>query len=603
MTVGPRIQHSQPTRSRWRYLRRLVRKTSSQPGSCSKTGSTSKPRRHRVFDAQSDHADAKGLETALASLLAVYPEAPVMALEASGAAVPMPESIPLQRNTVLQARSGIDAVAERDRLGLFTTWDRVLSVGASRRLIHLADSPESAATFCGFDLRETHGVIVAVFIPADEANGAVPCLHDLPPVKPRVATIHKDENSFIIKINETITKLLGWDASDMLGRRSLEFIHPEDRALAIDNWMEMVAAPGPARPVRLRHRHIDGGWVWFEVTNHNLLADPDHGYITCVMVDISEEMTAYEEIEAQQQTAPNGEASSAWRREHAGSGLTSRLILTYVEREAGAQAVKRMLARAGLSDAEERLRDENYWFSYETKLALWSAAEEVLGDPEIAEHVGSAAIDLSVATGLKHSLRALGTPAFVFGNVVRANAKFNWAHELVLLQRSPGYVRMRYSDIAGVGYHRYDCDYTKGLLATVPQLFGLPPASVTHPLCGARGDGCCEFEVRWTSDTQGLRRLAVALAAGAAALAGAGALAEPVLVPVAAGALVAGELALGVRAMGVHAPAGAPARRARARTGRRGGAAAVLARGPLLGPAPGRGGRPDNGEGTNRRWR
>ena len=42
------------------------------------------------------------------------------------------------------------------------------------------------------------------------------------------------------------------------------------------------------------------------------------------------------------------ERSGAWRREHAGSGLTSRLILAYVEREAGGQAVKRLLALAGL---------------------------------------------------------------------------------------------------------------------------------------------------------------------------------------------------------------------------------------------------------------
>ncbi len=50
------------------------------------------------------------------------------------------------------------------------------------------------------------------------------------------------------------------------------------------------------------------------------------------------------------------EVELSWRREHAGSGLTSRLILAYVEREAGGQAVERMLAIAGLSDAEEQLR-------------------------------------------------------------------------------------------------------------------------------------------------------------------------------------------------------------------------------------------------------
>jgi diguanylate cyclase (GGDEF)-like protein len=108
---------------------------------------------------------------------------------------------------------------------------------------------------------------------------------------------------------------------------------------------------------------------------------------------------------------------------------------------------------------------------------------------------------------------------------------------------------MRYTDIAGVGYHRYDCDYTKGLLSTVPQLFGLPLASVGHPVCGARGGPCCEFDVRWTSGTHGHRRAAVALGAGAAALAGAGALAEPALVPVAAAALLAGEFAVGLSAM------------------------------------------------------
>ena len=246
---------------------------------------------------------------------------------------------------------------------------------------------------------------------------------------------------------------------------------------------------------------------------------------------------------------PVGEVTSAWRREHACSGLTSRLILAYVEREAGGQAAKDLLARAGLTGAEKSLRDENHWFSYDTKLALWRAAEEVLDDPEVAEHVGRSVLDLSVAMGLKRALRALGTPGFVYGNVVRANAKFNWAHQLVVTERGARSVRIRYTDLAGVGYHRYDCAYTKGLLTTVPQLFGLPPAHVAHPVCGARGGPCCEFDVRWITGTHGLTRAASTLAAGAAVLAGAGALVEPALVPAAAGILVAGELGIAVRAM------------------------------------------------------
>jgi diguanylate cyclase (GGDEF)-like protein len=247
--------------------------------------------------------------------------------------------------------------------------------------------------------------------------------------------------------------------------------------------------------------------------------------------------------------SPGAEVTSAWRREHAGSGLTSRLILAYVEREAGGQAAKRVLALASLADMEDRLRDENHWFSYETKLALWSAAEEVLQDPDIAAHVGRAAIDISVAMGLKRTLRALGTPGFVYGNVARANAKFNWAHELVLTGRGASSVRMRFTDVSGVGYHRYDCAYTRGLLATVPQLFGLPLARVAHPVCGAEGGPWCEFDVHWTTGTRGFTRAAIALAAGGGALATAGVLFEPVLTPVAVGILLAGESAIAAGAL------------------------------------------------------
>jgi PAS domain S-box-containing protein len=40
-----------------------------------------------------------------------------------------------------------------------------------------------------------------------------------------------------------MTQILGWSSEEMVGRRSTEFMHPEDRALAIDNWMEMLASP------------------------------------------------------------------------------------------------------------------------------------------------------------------------------------------------------------------------------------------------------------------------------------------------------------------------------------------------------------------------
>ena len=224
-----------------------------------------------------------------------------------------------------------------------------------------------------------------------------------------------------------------------------------------------------------------------------------------------------------------------WRRGRAGSGLTSRLLVSYLERKGGRDAVDALLARLGQDVTEERLCDENGWFSFEQKVKLWEAAEAVTGDRRIAERVGAAALDFNVAIGLKGALRALGSPEFVYRNIARANSKFNWAHTLEVTAREHGHVQLAYRDACGVGYHHYDCDYTIGLLRTVPELFGLPAARIAHPHCGARGDDHCEFDIRWTGGMEPIKRTTLLVGASAAVLAVVGGFVDPVLVTVALG--------------------------------------------------------------------
>jgi diguanylate cyclase (GGDEF)-like protein/PAS domain S-box-containing protein len=105
----------------------------------------------------------------------------------------------------------------------------------------------------------------------------------------------------LLEIDEAFTQILGWKPEEVMGLRSRDLIHPDDEALAVDNWMDMLASPGPGRRVRLRHRHRDGSWVWMEVTNHNLLEDPEHQCVVAEMVDISEEMATHEALRAREQ--------------------------------------------------------------------------------------------------------------------------------------------------------------------------------------------------------------------------------------------------------------------------------------------------------------
>ena len=237
------------------------------------------------------------------------------------------------------------------------------------------------------------------------------------------------------------------------------------------------------------------------------------------------------------------------------SGLTTRLILTYVEREGGRSAVRRVLEHCGLEDREEELRDEHAWFDDRVRIRLFEAASEVLDDPEAARRIGEAALDLNVGQGLKLALRALGSPRVLYSNAPRANTKFNLVHELKLLDLGERQARISNVPLPPAEWHPSSCQYNVGLLSCAPCLFGEPPARVSHPLCIGHGADVCVYEVQWTDRGRSNRRIA---AWGGVSAAGvlATALLAPAALPVAGAAALAGGL-------GAAAAGAATARRRR----------------------------------------
>lgn len=130
-----------------------------------------------------------------------------------------------------------------------------------------------------------------------------------------VARVRKSDVAVMVQIDEATSQLLGWRPDDMVGRTSLEFIHPDDQQLAVENWMQMLSSHGPGSAVRLRHMHSDGSWVWVELTNHNLLDDPAANYILAEMVDVSEEMSTLAPASLHKQ-APTADPALLPRRLH-----------------------------------------------------------------------------------------------------------------------------------------------------------------------------------------------------------------------------------------------------------------------------------------------
>jgi diguanylate cyclase (GGDEF)-like protein len=230
------------------------------------------------------------------------------------------------------------------------------------------------------------------------------------------------------------------------------------------------------------------------------------------------------------------------------SGITSRLVLEYVERVGGRPAVDAVLARCGTSDREAWLRDESSWLPYQTKIDLFHAAAEVLDDPEVMRHIGERALEFNVGQGLTLALRALGSPRLVYQNIVRANAKFSRSHAMELMELRADFARIRFVDLIGVDFEPLDCQYNEGLLTCTPGLFGLPPAHVGHPECMGDGAPACVYEVSWSSEGDWLR---VGVASGALSTAALGAtvLLAPAALPVAAGVSVVAAGVSGRRAL------------------------------------------------------
>jgi len=266
-------------------------------------------------------------------------------------------------------------------------------------------------------------------------------------------------------------------------------------------------------------------------------------------------MTPVYEIDAPAHTVAPLPPPVSWSEEpRETSGMTSRLILAYVEHRGGRAALDEVLALGGLTDAEADLRNESHWFSFATKIRLLMAAAEVLDDPQVARHLGECAIELNVGEALKLTLRALGSPRLVYENVVRANGKFTTTARMDLLESSSTHARIAYVDVTGTPFHPLDCQYNQGMLSCVPALFGLPVARVSHPVCAGDGGESCVYDVTWDSGGSYVRFALGSLAGSAAMLAAAGAF-DPALLPVAGAGAVALTAAAGRRLIKVRARA------------------------------------------------
>ena len=179
------------------------------------------------------------------------------------------------------------------------------------------------------------------------------------------------------------------------------------------------------------------------------------------------------------------------------SGATTAGVLAHVRRHGGEPAVDEVLRRAGLEHLAVDLQDQSRWWSYSTRIRLFTAVTEVLDDPGAMFRIGSEAMSSGLAHSLVLVLRALGSPRQVYRSFPRAVAKFSTVSTMEVLESTPTSVTLAMTLADGYEHSTLDCDFARGLASTVPLIFGLPQAVIRSSECLSGGSRSCVHRITW----------------------------------------------------------------------------------------------------------
>lgn len=101
-----------------------------------------------------------------------------------------------------------------------------------------------------------------------------------------------DEKGLIKFISPSVTPILGFDNKELLGHYCFAYIHPEDRALAVEAFDTERNGRTRIEFISLRVQKKNGEWLWCSVRGHNLLdAAPVNGMVISFYNDTARKKT------------------------------------------------------------------------------------------------------------------------------------------------------------------------------------------------------------------------------------------------------------------------------------------------------------------------
>ncbi|MEO7836477.1 MAG: EAL domain-containing protein [Acidimicrobiales bacterium] len=86
----------------------------------------------------------------------------------------------------------------------------------------------------------------------------------------------------------SVEEVLGYDPSEILGKRFIDLVHPEDASQLVAFCDDAMVRLGTSSALEVRVRRRDGAWLFLEMVSNNLVNDPNVGGIVLTARDVSE---------------------------------------------------------------------------------------------------------------------------------------------------------------------------------------------------------------------------------------------------------------------------------------------------------------------------
>ena len=176
------------------------------------------------------------------------------------------------------------------------------------------------------------------------------------------------------------------------------------------------------------------------------------------------------------------------------------VLLRLIRGSGGEVAVARLLERAGIRHEPAYLENVDNWISLDEATAMFEAGVHETGDQQFARRVGENTLRQHAGTQVATLLRSLGSTEAVLKAIAQSAARLSAVTEMEALEAQPGQGVVRACAREGFTRGTLHCDWTAGLLAGLPILFGLPHARVKESECQARGGKQCLYTVTWDAE-------------------------------------------------------------------------------------------------------